>query len=114
MKTTKRLLLGITLGMLLVGCTADPIEEQEQVIPKIQINIPQPSTGTFCTYTIFPITTPLTPNGAYDNDGTIFLIDNTIIATTVPIVTPIPQGEYLRHDLSRHGLVFAFVKQSKN
>ena len=65
---SKRVLLGLTLGMLLVGCTPDPIEEQVNVIeqpvaPEIQINIPGPATGTFCKYTTYSHSVDIPPTG---------------------------------------------------
>jgi hypothetical protein len=50
MKTIKRLLLGLTLGMLLVGCSADPItEDQPQQNTPIVVE-PTPIIIN-CTYT---------------------------------------------------------------
>lgn len=62
---SKRVLLGLTLGMLLVSCSTDPITEDQpqQIQPQIQINIPGPANGHFCTYTTYSHSVDIPPTG---------------------------------------------------
>jgi len=50
MKTVKRILLGLTLGLLLVSCSTDPItEDQPQTTPIVEQPIPDVIIN--CTFT---------------------------------------------------------------